>query len=98
MKDLFDNMFEMIGAAAAWCSDGSDHKPWIQVDFGLEVHITALITQGRGDFNQWVEIYQVAESDDNKSWNLVTRGNGTTTKVSHLSSLLRLTTKNFNIK
>ncbi|XP_038060527.1 lactadherin-like [Patiria miniata] len=66
---------QVRGGAAAWCNDeASDPDPWIQVDFGSNVIITGVITQGRGDGNwrQWVTEFKVAYSNDGQEWTDVT--------------------------
>ncbi|XP_038060047.1 lactadherin-like [Patiria miniata] len=61
------------GLASSWSSAGdSDPNPWIQVDLGCNVIITSLITQGRGDHDQWVTEFQVAYSDNGQEWTDVT--------------------------
>ncbi|XP_038060996.1 uncharacterized protein LOC119731795 [Patiria miniata] len=67
--------------AAAWCHANLDNvSPWIQVDFNGTVTITGLITQGRGDLDQWVTEYQVTYSNDAQSWYHVTDADGTPIK------------------
>ncbi|XP_038060468.1 lactadherin-like [Patiria miniata] len=64
------------GYAEAWCNDNSDDSPWIQVDFVGSVTVTGLITQRRGDYDQWVTEYQLTYSDDGQSWYNVTDADG----------------------
>ena len=86
----------MAGYASAWCSVGSaDPNPWIQVDFITKVYITAVITQGRGDYDQWVTEYQVAYSSDGQDWQHVTNKNGTNRTVSKLLNSQTLSGNSF---
>ncbi|XP_038047485.1 lactadherin-like [Patiria miniata] len=84
------------GSAAAWCYDGSEDSPWIQVNFNGTVTITGLITQGRGDrYNQWVTEHQVSYSDDAQSWDQVTDAFGTQIKFAGNSDRSTLVTARF---
>ncbi|XP_038068756.1 lactadherin-like isoform X2 [Patiria miniata] len=67
------------GNAEAWCNDDvtDNISPWIQVAFNGTVTITGLITQGRGDYDQWVTEYRVTNSrNGGQSWNNVTDVDG----------------------
>ncbi|XP_038066571.1 lactadherin-like [Patiria miniata] len=67
------------GRAEAWCHDEltDNISPWIQVVFNGTVTITGLITQGRGDGDQWVTEYGVTYSrNGGQSWNNVTNVDG----------------------
>ena len=51
------------GRTGAW-SAGSESEPWMQVNFGREVQITGVATQGRTDSDQWVKTYTLSYSND----------------------------------
>ncbi|XP_038060597.1 lactadherin-like [Patiria miniata] len=62
------------GAGAGWCNDGASDNtnPWIQADLGCNATITGVITQGRGDYHEWVTQFKVAYSNDGQEWTDVT--------------------------
>ena len=47
----------------AWSARGSDSNPWLKVDFENLVVITEVLTQGRGDFRQWVTAFTLSYSN-----------------------------------
>ncbi|XP_066026371.1 uncharacterized protein [Pocillopora verrucosa] len=53
------------GKTSAWSAGSNDLNQWLQIDFGRNVKITKLATQGRNDYgNQWVKSYTFAYSAD----------------------------------
>ena len=53
------------GKKSAWSAGRNDLNQWLQIDFGRNVKITKLATQGRNDYgNQWVKSYTFAYSAD----------------------------------
>lgn len=53
------------GKTSAWSAGSNDLNQWLQIDFGRNVKITKLATQGRNDYgDQWVKSYTLAYSAD----------------------------------
>ena len=51
------------GKTSAWSAGSNDLNQWLQIDFGRNVKITKLATQGRKDWgDQWVKSYTLAYS------------------------------------
>lgn len=48
----------------AWSARHNNVFQWLQVDFTSPVKITAIATQGRSDYNQWVKSYRLQYSLD----------------------------------
>ena len=46
-----------------------DSNQWIQVDLSTPFKITAIQTQGRNGYDQWVKSYKVAYGNDGINWN-----------------------------
>ena len=55
----------------AWCAGTSDINQWLQVNFIEPRLVTAVETQGRGDYDQWVTRYVVKHSVDGINWYIV---------------------------
>jgi hypothetical protein len=51
-----------LGAAQAWIPAVAQQGEWVQVDLGTEKRVAAVITQGRGDADEWVTLYRVEHS------------------------------------
>lgn len=68
--------------AAAWCAKSDDKNPWIQVKFPIPLHLSSVVTQGRGDANQYVTRYRVLVSQDGENfmhtWEFTGNSNNTT--------------------
>ena len=47
----------------AWVPSAASGS-WLQVDFELQATISEVLTQGRGDFPQWVESYNLSYSSN----------------------------------
>ena len=52
------------GKTGAWSALKNDLNQWLQVDFGQEMEVQAIQSQGRPDRHQWVESYTVSYSND----------------------------------
>lgn len=52
----------------AWCARHNNHLQWFKVDFGRPMKVTAVLTQGRQDTNQWVTSFYLSSSQDNVHW------------------------------
>lgn len=61
-----------ISSQKAWIAGFNDFKQWLQFDthiaFGRPIPITGVVTMGRADFDQWVSVFEVVYSDDEKLW------------------------------
>ena len=44
----------------SWSARQNDQNQWIQVHLGEEEVVTAIATQGRSNYNQWVKTYSVS--------------------------------------
>jgi hypothetical protein len=49
-----------LNGRSSWSADRNDQNQWIQVDFGREEVVTAIGTQGRRNYPQWVDTYSVS--------------------------------------
>ena len=52
----------------AWSPLNVEQNQWLQVDFGAETRVTAISTQGRHNFDFWVESYTLRYSDDGSNF------------------------------
>ena len=48
----------------AWSAKKNDKRQWLQFNLGKPTLITAIRTQGRQDYNQWVTSYKVYFGND----------------------------------
>ena len=48
----------------AWSAKKNDKRQWLQFNLGKPTLITAIRTQGRHDYNQWVTSYKVYFGND----------------------------------
>lgn len=46
----------------------TDQNPWLQVDLGEQMEVTAVATQGRYDSWDWVSSYLLLLSDTGRIW------------------------------
>ena len=60
--------YKKKGRAGAWGADIKDQNQWLQVDFGTEMMVSGVATQGRQDANQWVKSYSLSYSLDGKTF------------------------------
>ena len=49
-----------LNSASSWSAGRNDQNQWIQVDLGREEVVTAIGTQGRANYGQWVKTYSVS--------------------------------------
>ena len=63
------------GRTGAWSSGANDLNQWLQVDFQRSTIITAISTQGRKKYNQFVKSYTISFGDDGKHFNSYKTGN-----------------------
>ena len=66
----------------AWSARSNNQQQWIQVTFPKKTVVTAVITQGRADYGQWVEQYSVEYTQDGFTWNYINDYDTNTPKVS----------------
>ena len=52
----------------SWSARINDENQWIVVDLGRDEVVTAIATQGRSNYNQWVKTYSVSSSLDGKTF------------------------------
>jgi hypothetical protein len=58
----------MIDSSGGWCSQHNAVGQWIQLDNGKIGSISGVITQGRKDYDQWVQSFKVKYKDESGSW------------------------------
>lgn len=56
-------------SVGGWCATSQDRYQWLQVRFNDIMRISAVITQGRQDADEWVTSYKLQYSVDGSSWN-----------------------------
>uniref|UniRef100_A0A8C7XTA9 Contactin associated protein family member 5a n=1 Tax=Oryzias sinensis TaxID=183150 RepID=A0A8C7XTA9_9TELE len=54
--------------AGGWSPMVTDQNPWLQVDLGEQMEVTAVATQGRHDSWDWVSSYLLLLSDTGRIW------------------------------
>ncbi|XP_042350585.1 contactin-associated protein-like 5 [Plectropomus leopardus] len=54
--------------AGGWSPRVTDWEPWLQVDLGDRMEVTAVATQGRYDSLDWVTRYLLLYSDTGQAW------------------------------
>ena len=63
------NVKAVPGKGGSWSAKDNDVSQWLQVDLGNpHTKVTALATQGRNDYPQWVTKYKVQYSRDGVSF------------------------------
>ncbi|XP_069674564.1 lactadherin-like isoform X2 [Periplaneta americana] len=55
----------------AWCAKHKSPNEWILVDLGVAAQITGVMTQGRGDRDEWVTDFTLSYSQDAFRWEFV---------------------------
>ncbi|PSN38913.1 hypothetical protein C0J52_16372 [Blattella germanica] len=55
----------------AWCAKYKSANEWILVDLGVAAQVTGVMTQGRGDRDEWVSAYTLSYSQDAFRWEYV---------------------------
>ena len=58
----------LSGCAGAWISHWKNTEQWIQADFCSPHRLYTITTQGRADWEQWVERYTLRGSQDGIQW------------------------------
>ena len=53
-----------LNGPEAWCARRNVQNQWIQVDLGRKQLVTAIATQGRVNYGQWVKTYTLSYSSD----------------------------------
>jgi len=51
-----------------WCAKYKSASEWLQVDLGVQSRVTGVMTQGRGDGNEWVRAFKLAYSNNAFNW------------------------------
>ncbi|XP_011680197.1 lactadherin-like [Strongylocentrotus purpuratus] len=70
-----------LNSPLAWAPAENDEDPWLQIEFNSTFVITAIMTQGRANLDQWVTSYTVSSSMDGASWTDYQDINTNTVKV-----------------
>jgi hypothetical protein len=58
----------------AWCAGVNAVGEFLQVDLGRDYTVTAVATQGRAGFDQWVTSFSLLFSRDGLTWAEVRQG------------------------
>ena len=64
------------GKYGSWAAGANNQMQWLQTDFGGWRKVTAVLTQGRQDSNQWVKSYSLTYSYDGVFFKTVTDEHG----------------------
>ncbi|KAG8186759.1 hypothetical protein JTE90_010656 [Oedothorax gibbosus] len=67
-----------LGSDSGWVAELGDTEPYLQIDFMTPANITGIMTRGRSDVPEWVNLYEVSYSDDGLDWLDIKDGNGDT--------------------
>ena len=81
---------------AAWIPSAHDQDQWLQIDIGeLLCVVTAVATQGKGDYWRWVTSYKLQYSDKNATdFQFYTEQGSTDSKVTWANIYVEISTKN----
>ena len=81
---------------AAWIVKTNNQDQWLQVDIGEPLSVvTAVATQGRGDYKRWVTSYKLQYSDKNRTdFQFYTEQGSTDSKVTCANIYVEISTKN----
>ena len=60
----------------SWAATDKNLCQYIQARFDQAMKITAIQTQGRNGYDQWVSQYKVSYSLDGKEWSMYKQQNG----------------------
>ena len=84
------------GLYAAWLPSANTQDQWLQVDIGEPLSlVTAVATQGRGDYGRWVKSYKLQYSDKNGTdFQFYTEEGSTDSKVTCPYIYLEISTMN----
>uniref|UniRef100_A0A3P9HG90 Contactin associated protein-like 5a n=1 Tax=Oryzias latipes TaxID=8090 RepID=A0A3P9HG90_ORYLA len=64
----FNAILNRRDGAGGWSPMVTDQNPWLQVDLGEQMEVTAVATQGRHDSWDWVSSYLLLLSDTGRIW------------------------------
>ena len=62
--------------SGGWSAGANNINQWIQAELETDFKITAVQTQGRQDYIQWVEEFRIMYSNDGKRWNSYKNSDG----------------------
>ena len=71
-----------IDSSSYWHSAGHDTSQYIMMDLNTIQSVLGAITQGRGDYDDWITSYKVSFSIDNITYLYITT-TGTTTNIAN---------------
>ena len=63
------------GKHGSWAAGANNVNQWFQVDFGSWTKVSAVATQGRQDYDQWVKSYSLSYSYDGAFFTTVNENN-----------------------
>ncbi|XP_062595860.1 contactin-associated protein 1-like [Saccostrea cucullata] len=81
-----------LSNAQGWSPLVSQANPWIQVDFGREMSIRAVLTKGMGGLMEWVKKYQVIYSNTASTWMVVQYGSSNVRQKYHIHVYILMST------
>lgn len=67
--ERFARLYQPNGKS--WCAKYKAPSEWLQVDLGVAAKVSGVMTQGRGDGNEWVTSFMVTYSLDAFHWQYV---------------------------
>ena len=68
----------------SWIAKSFDKQPWIQGTFGKQFTVTAIQTQGRHDYWNWVKTYKMMYSENGIDWHVYKSEDGLDQVIYHL--------------
>lgn len=68
-KQPYNNANAQTVSYGAWCAGANNNRQWLMVNFNAVKRVTAVATQGRYDYDQWVKQYKLQHSMDGNTWN-----------------------------
>ena len=91
------------GKQGGWSAKYNNAKQWLQIDLGALFRVTAVATQGRSNYNQWVTKYKLQYSDNGATFTYYMEAGQNVTKVkqtacieiNHTNLILSLFWSNF---
>lgn len=85
---------------AAWIASAQDQDQWLQIDIGEPLSlVTAVATQGRGDYWRWVTSYKLQYSDkDTTDFQFYTEQGSTDSKVTWANIYVDISVKNSTLR
>ena len=82
---LFTRIYIYRGS---WIAKPFDKNPWIQGAFDKQIKITAIQTQGRHDYWNWVKTYKISYSETGADWEVYKSEDGSEHVISPLFIIL----------